>query len=83
VGLPDFWQKAMGMECIMLLRRCVSLASCAKVLIEKQKLRKQVQAMVDNKELDGKDARTIFRDCPRKRSLLRGCGTMVSFQYCG
>ena len=64
MGLPDFWQKAMGMECIMLLRRCVSLASCAKVLIESQKLRKQLQTMVDNKELDGKDARTIFRDRP-------------------
>lgn len=52
------------------------------MLFEK-KLRKQVQAMVDNKELDGKDARTIFRDRPRKRSLLRGYGRMVGFHIAG
>lgn len=78
-----FGRKRWGWSVLCFLRRCVSLASCAKVLIENQKLRKQEQAMVDNKELDGKDARTIFRDRPRKRSLLRGCGTMVSFHIAG
>ena len=32
------------------------------MLIERQKSRKQLQSMIDNKELEEKDARTIFRD---------------------
>jgi cytochrome P450 len=77
-SFPDWMQRLMGMEYVMAFEKVLSPSPRVwNLLNQGQKSRGQLQAMIDNKDLDEKDMRTLFRDLlnsslpPEEKSIER------------